>query len=240
VTSPTAASLLAAEATWGATRPPEVVPIPSNIEAAEAAGATADPPHTGLRVVVFGLRKTRLDALEEHRGLLRALARRRTLEKLVVIGAGLRAGATASTEAAWLRAFAPEVPFEIRGELKAADVSRAIAAADVCLSTTPGHLVTKSGASMAALAHGVALVVPASAAPCPLRAGRETFVLRERGGAIDDPRGAPADVLAAHFDRARLASVGARGRAWYEANAAWPIQLERWRAWVQPSAASGS
>lgn len=174
-----------------------------------------------LRVVIFGLGGTRMNTLRVFAPVLRELARAGRLECLALVGAGLGEGEPDCAEARFLRVFAPKVPLWIAGERSAADVSTLLAGADLCLSPTPAHLVTKSGASMAALAHGVALAVPAGWEPCPLSPGVQLLVLQpERQGVV---------TLLDSLVRPTLLRLGAQGRGWYEAQADWPVQVARWR-----------
>jgi hypothetical protein len=208
--------------------PLDVGAIPSNIDVVETrkpGRATAE----RVRVVVFGLERTRLMALATHRRLLGALSRRGKLEALVIAGAGLRAGDAHAPEAAVARMLVPGASVEIAGELASPEVSQTIAGADLCLSPTPAHLVGKSGAAMAALAHGVALALSAAKHPCPLRSGEEVFVLRGLSERDGDRPAIDPDELVDRIDAEELARVGERGRVWYESHAAWPVQLARWR-----------
>lgn len=207
VTSLAASQLLTA-ATQGAVVP-TLQPIPSNIDVVVPRGRREG----GLHVALFGLPNTRRAALLTFRRTLAELGRRGVLARVSLVG-GAPPPRAGDAEVQLVRLCAGRTEVERLYDADAAEVSRVLACTDLALSPTPAHLVTKSGAGMAALAHGVALAVAPSRSPCPLHVGAQLIVPDEDGGTP--------------LERHALDAVGEAGQRWYLEHAAWPVQLRRW------------
>jgi hypothetical protein len=201
-------------------------PIPSNVPVRRACWEAQEPAR-GLRAMLFGLPAGRRQALDVHRHLLESLGREGRLERVVVVGAGLRAGDEAGPEAKLLRRILPADRVAILGELGAEEISERIAECHLFLAGTPAHLLTKSGTAMAALAHGCAVVASAGRHAAPLAEGGGILAHRQTRRSARD--------LAASLDAATARRVGLAGRAWYEANAAWPRVVDLWRSALEGS-----
>jgi hypothetical protein len=197
----------------------QLAPIPSNVPVRRA--CWEEEPAAGLRAMVFGLPAGRRQALRVHRHFLESMGREGRLERVVVVGAGLRAGDEAAPEAAFLRRILPADRVTILGELEVEEISERIAECHLFLAATPAHLLTKSGTAMAALAHGCAVVAGAEREAAPLADGGQILAHRQTRRSARE--------LAAGLDAATARRVGLAGRAWYEANAAWPRVADRWR-----------
>lgn len=160
--------------------------IPSNIEPLHSS-AHESPVVFG----VFGLPATRAKALAGHKRLIAALAKNSRRVEIREIGSN---NGNAASDAA---------------------VSQALAACNALLSPYEAAYVWKSGAAMAALAHGcavIALGIAKSGGPPVLTYGRG---ITERL-ALANP-----DVLKA---------AGFAGKRWYEENSGWPRAVAAWHA----------
>jgi hypothetical protein len=136
-----------------------VVPIGSNIpvcapDAPEVEHAKA---HGQLRVVFFGLAKTRLWALERHWRLLRALSEAGLLESVLFLG---KAEAPEDTrERERFQKLIGKVAFKTRFDVSATDVSRHLAQQDLGFIANEPDVLTKSGVFAALASHGLVPVL---------------------------------------------------------------------------------
>ena len=134
-----------------------IIPIGSNIPsvwAHEAGPAPSRETKRGFRLVVFGLARTRLWALNKHRRLLAALAQAGMLAEVTLLGKH----PGPDDEAAWQR-FARALPGNIhwrkRFDLAGGDISHELAGHDFGLLANEPDILTKSGVFAALAAHGV-------------------------------------------------------------------------------------
>ncbi len=183
-------------------------PIPSNIDpVAQASFSGGGRP----RVAVFGLRESRIR-------VLKPFADFSTFDgyELVMIGAGLRNGL--SEREADLVADLKPSKLEIHESTDPEDVSRAIASCHFLLCPYKTEEVYKSGAAMAALAHGLVLVAWGKAEKNgpPFESGSSASSMF------------PSLRLSADWEM--LAQKGAAGRKWYEENSGWPRAVAAWHA----------
>ena len=183
-------------------------PVPANIE--------PGPRHTRggeLRLGIFGLPQSRKRALMVHGKLLKTLHRKGVAFTLSLMGKG--AGqATPGPEEAALCAKLGAFPLSA-SEGSDGAISAALARCDALLSPYTCDELWKSGAAMAALAHGCALIAvgtPRLGAP-PSLTYRSTTVERLQ---VVNP--------------ASLRDCGLAGLKWYEGNSGWPRAAEAWRA----------
>lgn len=113
------------------------------------------------RVLVFGLAKTRLWALERHWRALRALQRAGLIEHITLMGKGPEA----HDERTWQR-FAKRigdgVKWRKRFDLTTAEISRELARHDVGLLANAPDVLTKSGVFAAFATHGVVPMISVS------------------------------------------------------------------------------
>ena len=182
-------------------RPVLLNAIPSNIE--PAAFAT----HAGpFRVGVFGLPASRERALKQFASVGRTLA-----EELLLIGAGLESGLSANEKR--LAAFYAPARVLVEHKTDPRSVSLALASCHALLSPYASEELSKSGAAMAAMAHGCAVIARGPEIP-----GGPPFI-----DALTRLGKAGSMLL-----RNRAAETGALGRAWYQANNGWPRAVDSW------------
>ncbi|CAG0927690.1 hypothetical protein PLCT1_00475 [Planctomycetaceae bacterium] len=184
-------------------------PIPSNIDPVAQASFSDEGP---IRIAVFGLQESRIRTLEPY-----AWTPMHEHLELVMIGAGLKNGLS-DREASLVNKLKP-TKLELRAETEPEAVSRALASCHVLLCPYGAEEVPKSGAAMAALAHGLAVVAygkPLKEGPPFISAGSKK-----------------ADLPLLSFldaEKPILAQMGAAGRKWYEENSGWPRAVAAWHA----------
>ena len=144
-----------------------IIPIPSNIPAPFKIDW---PPSRGkLRIVVFGLAKTRIWALERHSKLLRALHQADLIEHVTLAGQE----PLPEDERMWRHLAArigSNVEWRTRFNLLAEDISAELVQHDVGLLANEPDVLTKSGVFAALAAHGVVPIVSTPARePLPER-----------------------------------------------------------------------
>ena len=178
-----------------------VLPVGSNIVPVRSDTVQREP---GC-AVLFGLQRSRLNALQKMSADLQRSAASRRLRKLVTVGGGNTAdGARAELEL--LATFGLSDRFEQRGALAEDAVSALLSHASFGISAQDELSVTKSGTFMAYAAHGVSILSPFAGAQQPEPLCWATHPAEFAGGIADD-------VLAA-----RAASL----RAWQERTCSWP------------------
>lgn len=185
-----------------------VAPVPSNIDPVTHAEDFEKRP---MRVAVFGLRESRIRILAPFAWHEGAFAN----YELVMIGAGLREGLS-EREAELIERLSPG-KLDIRADTDPGAVSRALASCQVLLCPYTAEEIPKSGAAMAALAHGLVLVAygkPVKDGPPFVSAGR----------AISE-----SPSIQVLGDSTQLAAMGRAGREWYERNSAWAQAVAAWQ-----------
>jgi len=156
-----------------------IVPIASNIPA--PAALSAAPAAARKRIVIFGLAKTRVWALERHWRLLRELHRAGLLEHVTLLG---KAPERADVRAWrwWALRIGHGVNWRQQFDLSPQEISDELAQHDLGLLANEPDILTKSGAFAALATHGVVPVISVrgdSALPVALRGA--AFVNDDRG-----------------------------------------------------------
>jgi hypothetical protein len=203
-----------------------VLPIGSNIPVAEDPlqrdGATAG---HGFRVVVFGLPRTRLWALERHCSLLRTLTDAGALDSITLLG---KPNATLD-EGAWqkLKSHIGPIPrWHLRFDLSTGQISRELIRHDLGLLPNEIDTLTKSGVFAAFAAHGVLPVLsPSNGTVIPSELHRIVITSNGLGHAPDllQMRDDPA---AWANRRERLLAFAARELSWRRIAGNWKSLLE--------------
>ncbi|HTD65678.1 MAG TPA: hypothetical protein VK846_03995 [Candidatus Limnocylindria bacterium] len=142
-----------------------IIPIGTNIPLAgplQDRGAHRIGPENKLRIVVFGLPKTRLWALERHWKLLRALAGTSSGASVTLVGKRN----DPETERIWKRCAArigPALEWRRSFELSPEEISRELANHEAGLLANEPDVLTKSGVFAAFATHGVVPILSTQA-----------------------------------------------------------------------------
>jgi hypothetical protein len=189
-------------------------PIPSNLPAISLEERKL---HRGgpVRVVVFGLGVSRLQSIQKHQALLRALHREKLLSGVDVVGQGAAHGEAASADVRLLRQIIPEELIAVSSNVTPDEGARLLSQADIYLSYYPSFVLHKSGALMAAMGCGCVPLLAECRDAEPLAGGRELL-------ACDGSDAEIASILELIRTQG-LAPLAEAGRAWYEDNASWKV-----------------
>jgi hypothetical protein len=209
-----------------------MLPIGSNIPLV-ASNGLARPNHLPFRVVVFGLARTRLWALERHWQLLRAMQERGLIESITLLGKSNEP----EEERDWQR-FASRIgitaskkKFDLPGE----DISRELATHDFGLLANEPDILTKSGVFAALANHGVIPILAASA-PAALPAFTTEAVLVNDGSptTIATLLETIRDSIRLQRTREQLIKAAAEHLAWPRITRRWQEVLQRITATQTP------
>lgn len=195
----------------------ELLPIPSNFPVNEQGQQRSI--QRPLRVLIFGQTGTRLPALKAHASLLEKMRAQGLIESIIVAGHGSAPMPNPSPDVAFLASRLPDIPMKVLGEVAPHAASRVFLEAGLVLSFYPSSLACKSATFATALACGCPVVVQKNDRPDPLEVDRHFLTCD----------GSPAQI-GAFCDKLRhdiLNHVSAEGRAWYFANAHWPMIARR-------------
>lgn len=203
-----------------------IVPIGSNIpRTIPLAGQSPSAPDK-LRVVIFGLARTRLWALERHGRLLRAMCEAGRVEQVTLLGQspGL------ADEKAWgelTRRIGLPANWRKRFDLPVSEISTELSAHDCGLLANEPDILTKSGVFAALASHGVAPIVSVrgrSSVPEPLRPA----VL------ANDDAESIAEGLARLGTDESLRLMRTKIQEFADRELAWSRITERWREVLRP------
>lgn len=187
-----------------------VVPVGSNFEPVADRQIERE---KGL-YVLFGRQGTRIHALREFGAELKKLHDLGRLKKLVMLGGG-GGSEMLRTEEQILNGLLPSDAFEISGFKKAATLSDYLSRAEFAVSCQTWSSVTKSTTFMAYAAYGTNIVSPF--------AGKDSRVPFNWLTSVDEIADGGEEIEKAALQRS------ARLKAWYEANASWPMIAEKFR-----------
>lgn len=188
----------------------KICPVPANVPKVDSKERRSKE----LRVVIFGLPDKRAAALKTHSQFVQMLDRLGRLEKLVVIGKGLRAGQASDPEARRLGLETGRV--EIAGELPAQEVAALLADADLLLSPHGPRDILKSGSCAAALLNGCALVVR----------GKDSSI--QTPALLYDGSRSGARTAAQEATRTSVEALRTAGQVWYQRHASWSSCIAVW------------
>ncbi len=135
-----------------------IVPIATNVP---LSGALAENPFqsgTKLRIVVFGLAKTRLWALEKHWRLLRVLNEAASIESITLLGKSPDAADAGAFEN-WKVKIGGGITWRNRFDLSREEISGELVQHHAGLLANVPDILTKSGVFAAFAAHGVVPVI---------------------------------------------------------------------------------
>ncbi len=137
-----------------------IIPIGSNVPIASERSTDRGTAGGKLRLVSFGLARTRLWALERHWKLLRELNERGALECITLLG---KRGVDEDTRAedSFIRRIGPGVNWRRRFDLSAEELSHELHQHDLGILANEPDILTKSGVFAALANHGVVPVVAA-------------------------------------------------------------------------------
>lgn len=179
-----------------------------------------------VRIVVFGLAKTRLWALGRHRKLLCALDQAGVLESLTLLGKG-----ETQAELRERKNLLSEMGSSIKTvfDLSSAEVSENLAEQDFGLLANEPDIVTKSGVFAALAEHGV---IPIVSAP----ENQRLSTLLNGAVVSNNDRAANIEAMLALLrDAARQECMREQLRALAANELAWPRITESWSAALQRS-----
>jgi hypothetical protein len=137
-----------------------IIPIGSNVPVVSERSANRGSAGDKLRLVSFGLAKTRLWALERHWKLLRQLNERGAVECITLLGKHGEAQDT-RTEDSFLQRIGPGVNWHRRFDLSAKELSHELHQHDLGILANEPNTLTKSGVFAALANHGVVPIVAA-------------------------------------------------------------------------------
>jgi hypothetical protein len=202
-----------------------MLPIGSNIPlAADAAPLTRNP--LSLRIVVFGLARTRLWALQRHWQLLKALRERGLIHSITLLG---KSGET-SDERDWQRLAdrIGNVTWRRRFDLTQGEISRELAEQDLGLLANEPDILTKSGVFAALATHGVVPILAASShAALPSFTANAVLLNDETAGCIASLLAALRDPIRLQRTREQLVKTTAEHLAWPRITQRWHEVLHR-------------
>ncbi|HEY0549627.1 MAG TPA: hypothetical protein VGF13_08500, partial [Verrucomicrobiae bacterium] len=137
-----------------------IIPIGSNVPVAAERSANRGMAHGKIRLVSFGLARTRLWALERHWKLLRQLNERGALECITLLG---KRGADEDTRAeeSFIQRIGRGVKWHRRLDLSAKELSHELHQHDLGILANEPDILTKSGVFAALANHGVVPIVAA-------------------------------------------------------------------------------
>jgi hypothetical protein len=202
-----------------------MLPIGSNIPLV-AAIAQPRPKIPPLRVVVFGLAKTRLWALERHWQLLRAMHERGLIESITLLGKGNEP----EDERAWQRLAGRvgSVSWRKRFDLTGEEISHELAGHDLGLLANEPDLLTKSGVFAALAMHGVVPILSAAShAAVPAFAMSAVLANDETPGSITSQIEILRDPKRLQQTREDLVNSTAEHLAWPRITQRWHEILQR-------------
>lgn len=134
-----------------------IIPIPSNIPA-PAGIRNRDRGSDRLNVVIFGLARTRLWALERHWNFLRALHQNGQIEQIMLVGK--RPNTEEEQDwAAFAQRIGEGITWRKRFDLATSEISSELAQHEIGLLANEPDILTKSGVFAALATHGVVPVV---------------------------------------------------------------------------------
>lgn len=173
-----------------------------------------------LRVVVFGLPRTRLDAVERHAGLLHAMVHAGLVESILLLGKG----DFSRRYARRANAVQERIGGVWRSEcdLPASQVAEALAECDVGLVANEAGTLTKSGV-FAALASNAVVAVASGRDATPLAAPYDESVLLN-----DDTESGIAALLGTLNRSNEMAARRRQTRELARSELAWPRLAARW------------
>jgi glycosyltransferase involved in cell wall biosynthesis len=137
-----------------------MIPIGSNVLAAGSLSTSSQRRNGKLRVVIFGLSRTRLWALERHWRLLRALSKAGRIAHVTLLGQSPGPDDERMMNALRARV-GNQVSWRERFNLSAPDLSEELSAHDCGLLANEPDILTKSGVFAALAGHGVVPIVSA-------------------------------------------------------------------------------
>jgi hypothetical protein len=137
-----------------------IIPIGSNVPVVSERGTNRRMVSAKLKLVSFGLAKTRLWALERHWKLLRHLNERGALECITLLG---KRGVDADTRAedSFIQRIGSGVNWHRRFDLSAKELSHELHQHDLGILANEPDILTKSGVFAALANHGVVPIVAA-------------------------------------------------------------------------------
>jgi hypothetical protein len=202
-----------------------MLPIGSNIPLV-VSPPLVRPNHPPFRVVVFGLARTRLWALERHWQLLRAMQERGLLECFTLLGKSNEP----EEEREWQR-FASRIGIttsEQKFDLPGENVSRELATHDFGLLANEPDILTKSGVFAALANHGVIPILAASApAALPAFTTEAVLVNDENPTTIATLLETIRDPIRLQRTREQLVKAAAEHLAWPRISRRWQEVLQR-------------
>jgi hypothetical protein len=189
-----------------------IIPIPSNIPAPAGIGEL-DCGTNRLNVVVFGLARTRLWALERHWQLLRALQQNGQIEQITLVGKR----PNAEEEQAWAefsQKIGEGITWRKRFDLATSEISSELSEHEMGLLANEPDILTKSGVFAALATHGVVPVVSTPAnEPLPERF-KNAVLANDDSASIPHLSELLQDKAALHSRRTELLSYASRELAW--------------------------
>jgi hypothetical protein len=201
-----------------------MLPIGSNIPT--TAGILTRRDSHPWRVVIFGLARTRLWALERHGHLLTALREQRLIESITLLGKA----SDEREEREWqnLSARIGEVPWRKRFDLTAEEISQELAAHDLGLLANEPDILTKSGVFAALATHGVVPILAASSqAALPAFTTHAVLANDESPASVTAVANAVRDSIRLRAIREKLIETTADHLAWPRITQRWQEILHR-------------
>ncbi len=196
----------------------ELIPIPSNFPVNNAASACTSLKGP-LRILVFGQTGTRLPAVKAHMALLAEMQSQHLIDAIIVGGHGSAPTPNPSPDVALLASRLPGVPLKVLGEITPEAAASVFSPPSLVLSFYPSSLACKSATFATALAYGCPVVVQKNDRADPLEIDRHLLSC--------DGSSAQIRSFCNKVHNGLLNHVSDEGRAWYFANAHWPIIARR-------------
>jgi hypothetical protein len=179
-----------------------------------------------VRIVIFGLAKTRLWALTRHRELLRSLHTVGALESVTLLGRREEPADVRERERI-LDEIAPDLKCNMAFDLSSAEVSRHLAKHHVGLLANEPDIITKSGVFAALAEHGVIPVVSAREdQKLSAALSRAVIANTERTKSVEATLSLLRDPVRLQQMRTRLLAFAANELAWPRMTASWSTLFE--------------